>query len=221
MRTPLTILKGDVEVALNRPRSTDEYQETLKMVNQTTDHLATLVEELFLLARADSDQYPVQLCPLNLAEVLNDTVGKMLPQAVSKNISLNLAVPKRLPLVADRDKLARLFMNLLDNAVKYSRTGDSINITATVKDGHACITVADTGPGIPAEHLPHLFERFYRVDQARSHSGADSGSGAGLGLSIVQWLVKVHGGRIEVASRVGEGTNFTVWLPLEHTSTSA
>lgn len=216
LRTPLTILKGDVEVALNRPRSASEYQETLEMVNQTADRLTSLVEELFLLARADNHQYPLQLESFNLAELLRQQVASLLPRAASQNITLNLAAPDTLLLVADPAKLTRLFLNLLDNALKYSNPGDTVHVTAASQNGYARIAIADTGPGIPTEHLPHLFERFYRVDKARARQAAagDKG-GAGLGLAIADWLVKAHGGCIEVTSQVGQGSTFTVWLPLE------
>ncbi len=221
MRTPLTILKGDVEVTLNRPRSAEVYRETLEMVNQTTDRLTALVEELFLLARADNNQYPLQLQDLNLAGLLTNEVANLMPQAIKKNVALNLDTPDVLPIKADPAKLARLFINLIDNAIKYSNSGDAVTITATIQNSHAsvahaCVTIADTGPGIPHKHLPHIFDRFYRADKARSRNIENtSGSGAGLGLSIVQWLAQVHGGHIEVNSQVGQGTTFTVWLPLE------
>lgn len=216
MRTPLTILKGDVEVALNRPRSAEEYQETLHMVNQTTDRLTALVEELFLLARADNRQFPLKVEPLDLAQLLAEEVGRLQAKAQANTIKLTLTAPASLPLLGDPDKLARLFMNLIDNALKYSRPGDTVQVTAAVQAEQAQVTIRDSGPGIPAEHLPHLFERFYRVDKARSRQATNghSGSGAGLGLSIAQWLAQIHGGQIEVSSQVGRGTTFTVWLPL-------
>lgn len=217
MRTPLTILKGDVEVALNRPRTASEYRETLEMINQTADRMNALVEELLLLARADNDQYPLHLQPLDLSEVLTDLVAKLQTRANNKNVELCLDTPLNLPMAGDRDKLTRLFINLVDNAIKYSPAGASVRVTAAVRADYACVMVADTGSGIPAEHLPHLFERFYRVDKARSRqrtNGDDEGTGVGLGLSIVQWLVKIHGGRIEVDSQTGRGTTFTVRLPL-------
>lgn len=218
LRTPLTILKGDVEVTLNRPREADEYRETLEMVNQTADRMSALVEELFLLARADNHQYPLQPEEFNLSELLADGVASLMPRAAEKNLDLTLDTPDTLALVADPAKLSRLFLNLIDNAIKYSNPGDAITVTAIAQSDQARITIADTGPGISSEHLPHLFERFYRVDKARSRHGAadaDGSSGAGLGLSIADWLAKAHGGRIEVASQVNQGTAFTVWLPLQ------
>jgi two-component system, OmpR family, phosphate regulon sensor histidine kinase PhoR len=141
-----------------------------------------------------------------------------LPQAVSKKIALNLDSPSSLTIVADPVKLTRLLLNLIDNAIKYSNPGDSVKVMAALQNGHIQISVADTGPGIPREHLTRLFERFYRVDQARSRAGvgeADPSSGAGLGLSIVDSLVKAHQGGIEVTSQVGQGSTFTVCLPLK------
>lgn len=220
LRTPLTILKGDVEVALNRPRTAEAYRETLEMVNQTTDRLVDLVEELFLLARADNRQISLALEPVNMAELLEAELNRLKPYALRKEISLQLDLSEPLLVKADPAKLARLFLNLIENGIKYSQAGATVTVSGARQGNQISICVADTGPGIPAEHLPHLFDRFYRVDQARTRnlSGAtesNSNSGAGLGLSIAQWLAQLHGGRIEVASSVGRGTVFTVWLPLK------
>jgi heavy metal sensor kinase len=215
MRTPLTILKGDVEVALNRPRTADEYRQTLAMVNQTTDRLNTLVEELLLLARADSNRYPLKIETINLAQLLTHEVSSLMAQAVRKQVSLHLNSPDNIPMQGDPAKLSRLFRNLIENAIKYSPAEASVTITAQQIKEQVRVDIADTGPGIPPEHLAHIFERFYRADKARSHAEADAaGSGAGLGLSIVQWLAQAHGGKIVVASKVDQGTTFSVWLPL-------
>lgn len=217
MRTPLTILKGDVEVALNRPRSAESYRQTLEMVNQTTDRLTDLVEELLMLARADNNQYPLELEDFDLADLLANEVKHFKPRAQEKDIALRLDAPRSLPIRADRDKLARLFLNLIDNAIKYSQSGDHVNVTAVTLDHQIRVDITDTGPGIPPEHLESLFDRFYRVDKARSRdlSNANGNSGAGLGLSIAQWLAEVHQGRIDVTSEIDRGTTFTVHLPLE------
>ena len=214
LRTPLTILKGDVEVALNRPRSVSEYQETLHLVNQTADRLTALVEELFLLARADSNQSPLQLETINLTQVLTKEISDLLPYALRKQIALNLDAADSLPLPGDPLKLGRLFRNLIENAIKYSPANASVTVAAAIVTDQARITVTDTGPGISPEHLAYIFERFYRVDKARSRQTAEGSSGAGLGLSIANWLAQAHGGRIEVTSQVGQGSTFTVWLPL-------
>jgi two-component system OmpR family sensor kinase len=221
MRTPLTILKGDVEVALNRPRSVEEYQETLEMVNETTDRLTGLVEELFLLARADNNQVPLQIVEFNLPDLLIKEISHLMPRAIEKNVALNLDAPDELSMQADLAKLSRLFINLIDNAIKYSEAGDEVTVRVTTQDQFACVAITDTGPGISPEHTSQLFQRFYRVDKARSRLTTDTnGSGAGLGLSIAQWLAELHGGRIEVVSDVGQGSTFTVWLPLMQPSIS-
>lgn len=217
MRTPLTILKGDVEVALIRPRSADEYRETLEMVNQTTDRLTGLVEELLLLARADNNQYPLRFEACDLVELLSGEIRRLNPVAEAKNISLTLDAPPSLLMIADLDKLARLFTNLIDNAIKYSEPGDMVHVTVTPKSDQVQVAVTDTGPGIPPEHLPRVFDRFYRVDKARARKLTDpaKAGGMGLGLSIAQWLAQIHSGTITVTSEVGCGTTFTVHLPLK------
>ncbi|MCB9098439.1 MAG: HAMP domain-containing protein [Anaerolineales bacterium] len=217
MRTPLTILKGDVEVALNRPRSAAEYRETLEMVNQTTNRLTGLVEELLLLARADNKQYPLRLEEIDLSELLAGEIRRLAPRAREKNIPLDLKAPPTLFMTADPDKLARLFTNLIDNAIKYGEPGDAVKVVVTPRPHQVQVDVTDTGPGIPPEHLPHLFDRFYRVDKARTRklSASSEVGGAGLGLSIAQWLAQAHHGAIHVASEVGRGTTFTVRLPLQ------
>jgi signal transduction histidine kinase len=216
MRTPLTIIKGDIEVALHRPRTAAEYRETLEMVGETTDRLTTLVQELFLLARADNNQYPLQVERFDLVELLAKQVASLKAQALKKDISLEFQAPTSLSIEADLDKLARLFLNLIDNGIKYSGCGATVTVAAQAQAGQARVTVVDTGPGIAPEYLPHLFDRFYRVDKARARGNSNaSSSGAGLGLSIAQWLAQAHGGRIEVSSQVGRGTTFTVWLPLQ------
>ena len=135
LRTPLTILKGDVEVALNRPRSVSEYQETLHLVNQTADRLTALVEELFLLARADSNQSPLQLETINLTQVLTKEISDLLPYALRKQIALNLDAADSLPLPGDPLKLGRLFRNLIENAIKYSPVNASVTVETASSSG--------------------------------------------------------------------------------------
>ncbi len=218
MRTPLTILKGEVDVTLNRPRTAATYRETLELVDETTNQLIALVEELFLLARADNQQLPLQLTRFNLAELISRAASRLVAQAEKRNVALHIDIPPALPIVADADKLTRLVLNLVSNAIKYTRPGDDVTVSVAAEGRFATLTIADTGPGIPAEHLAHLFDRFYRVDKARSRSASvtdTNSSGAGLGLSIVKRLVDLHNGRIDVASEVGQGTTFVVWLPLQ------
>jgi heavy metal sensor kinase len=222
LKTPLTVLKGDVDVALSRPRSPKYYQDTLERVNNTTDRLTALVQELLLLSRADSNRMLLKPEIFNLTNLLTNEVATLMPRAIDKQIALHLDTPDTLLIEADRAKLSRLLTNLIENAIKYCRPNDSITVSAAQQDEQICVTIADTGPGIHPDHLPHLFDRFYRVNKARSRAIADdaaagtddiSGSGAGLGLSIVQWLAQTHRGRVEVESRLKHGTTFTVWLP--------
>lgn len=215
LRTPLTILKGDVEVALNRPRSAAYYQEILKMVQETADGMTKLVEELLLLARSDNQQYPLHVEKFNLTNLLSTQIEQLHSYATQKHITLTLNIPPYLPIQADFDKLGRSCLSVIDNAIKYSDAGSTITVTTTTRVDSIAIAIADEGPGIASEHLPHLFERFYRVDKSRSRNLATVGygSGAGLGLSIVQTLVQAHGGRIDVQSTLGQGTTFIIWLP--------
>jgi len=223
LKTPLTILKGDVDVALARPRSPEYYQDTLERVNSTTDRLTALVQELLLLSRTDSNRMLLKPEIFNLTNLLTREVATLMPKAVDKQISLHLDTPDTLLIEADRAKLSRLFTNLIENAIKYCGSNDSITISAVIQDEQIRVVVTDTGPGIHPQHLPHVFERFYRVDKARSRAIADDiaastddiggSSGAGLGLSIVQWLAQAHHGCVEVESQLEHGTTFTVWLP--------
>ncbi len=215
LRTPLTILKGDVEVALNRPRSAAYYQEILEMVQETADGMTKLVEELLFLARSDNQQYPLHVEKFNLTDLLSTQIEQLRSYATQKHITLTLNIPSYLPIQADFDKLGRICLGLIDNAIKYTDSGSTITVTTTTHVDSIAIAIADEGPGIAPEHLPHLFERFYRVDKSRSRNLATTGhgSGVGLGLSIVQILVQAHGGRIEVQSTLGQGTTFIIWLP--------
>lgn len=216
LRTPLTILKGDVDVALRRPRQAEDYQETLEMVQDSVDGMIKLVEELLLLARSDNNQYPLQPEPFDLSAWLADQIERLNGYAAKKRMTLSLNVPEHLPIQADPAKLGRAFLSLIDNALKYGDPSSTITVTAAAQGQGVAIAIADDGPGIAPAHLPHLFERFYRVDKSRSRFLASTGhgSGAGLGLAIVQSLVQAHGGRVEVQSDLGQEAVFTVWLPV-------
>ena len=219
MKTPLTVLKGDVEVALNRPRSPEYYRDTLQNVNSSTDRLIALVQELLLLARTDSPGNLLKLETFNLSQLIENEISRLIPKANDKNIELKTDIPDVLIIEADRAKLQRLFMNLIDNAIKYSNPGDSVQVKINSNADEVRVAVSDTGPGIAPEHLPHLFERFYRVDSARSRLETNgTSSGSGLGLSIVEWLAAAHDGHVQVESKQGRGTTFFVWLPLKQST---
>ncbi|MCX7670206.1 MAG: ATP-binding protein [Anaerolineae bacterium] len=211
LRTPLALMKSSIGVALNRPRSAEELRATLVETDGQIDRLAGLLDAALTLARVDSGQLQESFAPLNLSELLTDLAESSAPYAEEeRRQSFTCAIAPDLWVRGDRDHLTRLFLNLLDNAMQYTPAGGAIRLTAAADGEHAVVAVEDTGIGIAAEDLPHVFERFYRADQAR---GAGNGRHAGLGLSIAQAIARAHGGEIIAQSSVGQGSRFTVRLP--------
>jgi heavy metal sensor kinase len=210
LRTPLAALKGCIEVTLSRQRTVEEYQATLHDLEREADRLIRLCSDLLLLARLDQGRLPRPVEILDLGDLLGATVEQVRPLAEARGLALVERLPEGLLIRGDMDHLIRLFLNLLDNAIKHTPRGGQVSVGAERLAGEVRVTISDTGPGIAAEHLPHLFERFYRVEAARSR---DSG-GAGLGLAMAYEIAAWHGGRLDVASEVGAGTTFTVRLPL-------
>lgn len=210
LRTPLAIMKGNIGVALNRPRQGSEYQATLGNVEEEVDRLTRLVEDLLLLARADNPQPMLHHEHLDLVELLEVVVDQMRPLVETKGVALTLHLPYALPMRGDPDKLVRLFLNLLDNAIKYTDVGGQITLRAEDEPGEQIrVEVIDTGSGIPPEQLAHIFERFYRADEARSRNEG----GSGLGLTLAKLVAEAHGGAIGVRSEPSKGSVFTVRLP--------
>jgi len=212
LRTPLAVLRGETEVALNRTRSVSEYQKSLSLIKEEAERLSRIVEDLFTLARQPIDA-PAALIkePLSLNEAVRDCVRAAQVLAIRKGVKLNTEDDSpALVLHGDEELIKRMILNLLDNAVKYTLEGGEVSLRLARQNGHAQIVVRDTGIGIPPADQPHVFDRFYRVDKARSRALG----GAGLGLSIVQWIVDAHGGRIAVESTPGKGSAFTVELPV-------
>lgn len=207
LRTPLTVLRGNVSLALGRQRSPQEYRETLERVQHAAGQMSGLVEDLLLLARADAGQLLVDAQPVALGEVLAGAVAAVPGREVGV---AGLPTDAPLTLRGNQGLLTTLFANLLRNADRHTPAGGSVSLQVQCRPGQVAVTVADTGQGIAPEHLPHVLERFYRVDDARS---SDAG-GTGLGLAICQSIAEAHGGSIEVASRPGRGTQVTVALPL-------
>ena len=206
LRTPLTAMQAILGLIREKRRTTEEYELALTDLAEETDRLRTLTENLLRLARRDThhrDSHEV----IDLSTLLRDVAESLRPLAEAKGLTLTCNAPDSLTLVGDRDDLIRLFVNLLDNAIKFTERG-GITLSASQKqDNRLNITIADRGIGIPAEHLPNIFDRFYRVDESRTMPGA------GLGLAIALEIAHAHSGWIDVESAVGNGTCFTIILP--------
>lgn len=207
LRTPLAAMQAILEVVRARPRAAAEYEQALDDLAEETARLQVLVGGLLQLARIDAAvTAPLRAAPVNLAQILNDVCDSMQPLAEAKGLVLTCHAPPVLMVTGDGDDLVRMFVNLVDNAVKYTETG-SIQIKAAACAEGWRVVVADTGSGIAPEHLPHVFDRFYRADAARSLPGA------GLGLAIAADIAAAHGGAIDVTSAPRVGTQFVVTLP--------
>jgi heavy metal sensor kinase len=215
LRTPLAVLRGETEVALTKTRTIDDYQDSLSLIKDEAERLSRIVEDLFILARQPVDAPAAMLKELlSLNEVVRDCARAAQVLAVRKGVRLKTENDSvSIVLNGDEELLKRMVLNLLDNAVKYTPAGGEISIALARQNGNALIVVRDTGIGIPQVDQLHVFDRFYRVDKARSRALG----GAGLGLSIVQWIVDAHEGKIEVQSTPGKGTAFTVALPFKST----
>ena len=211
LRTPLAILRTRTELALRRPRSESEYREVLQQLLHGLERGSDLVERLMLLARADSGDSILQRERIRLDVILGSVCEQGATLAAAKDLRFQAQLsPDGLPIEGDADFLERLFLILIDNAIKYTRPGGEIGVSSQIEAGSVIVSVRDTGIGVSGADLPHLFERFYRVDKARSR---ESG-GAGLGLAIGRWIARAHRGDIEVESTLGKGSVFHVRLPL-------
>jgi heavy metal sensor kinase len=216
LRTPLTIINLEVGRALSSRRASADYRQALEVVETEGGRMTRLVNDLMTLARMDTGQAILQFADVELSDLASVAVERMSPLAAQRHVKLDCGDLIPLHVRGDRQYLLQMISNLLENGIKYSGTEKCVRIETSMKDGLASLRVADTGPGIPPEHLPTVFDRFYRVDAARSQNDSDSSSpsGSGLGLSIVSWIVRAHGGTINVASKLNQGTTFEVTLPL-------
>jgi len=206
LRTPLAAMQTILSVGREGERPKAEYRQALDDLADETNRMRGLVEDLLILARGEGG-LTLQSEALDLSVLLSDVADSLRPLALAKGLTLNAQLPSELPFKGDMDSMIRLFVNLLDNAIKYTDMGE-VTISAFQDAGEIRVTLADTGIGIPADHLPHIFERFYRVESARSSAGS------GLGLAIARQIAQTHGGEIKVASKSGTGTTLNVILPL-------
>lgn len=209
LRTPLTVMRGEIDVTLNRPRSAAEYRRVLEALGGEVNRLTRLAEDLLTLARVDVGRLPVHCEMVTATRLLRAVAEQIRPLAESKSISLSVQGDDGLTAWADEDKLLRVLFNLVDNALKFSSAGGSVTLSASREGDRIAMAVTDTGTGIPSEDLPHVFERFYRVDRGDSSRA----NGAGLGLAIAHSLVTVQGGTMHAASAVGNGATFVIGLP--------
>ena len=211
LRTPLALIRTNAELALRRPRSESEYRETLCRILATSEETTELIEKLLMLARADANVAQFQVEPVSLYPVLQRVAQKARLLAQSRGITFSESVaPYSHTVVGDETALERLFLSILDNAVKYTPAGGHVSLGFRLENAQALIEIADTGIGIAECDLPHIFERFYRADQVRSRETR----GSGLGLSIAKWIAEIHGGSIGVKSESLKGSLFTIRLPL-------
>jgi two-component system OmpR family sensor kinase len=207
LRTPLTVIKGNVDL-MRRMKSLDE--ESLTSIDQEAGRLTRLVGGLLLLAQAESGKVSLSIKPVELDTLLLEVFQEMKVLAGEK-IKLHLTEIDQIQVNGDRDRLKQVLLNLVANAIQYTPQGGDVFLSLGIVAEQARLIIRDTGPGIPAEDLPHIFERFYRAEKSRTRGKT---TGFGLGLSIAHWIVDKHGGRIEVDSKEIQGTTFCIWLPL-------
>ncbi|HYA48301.1 MAG TPA: ATP-binding protein, partial [Burkholderiales bacterium] len=210
LRTPLAVLQAESTLALGKRRTQAEYKRSLELVAQEVTYMSEIIGKMLILARTDSGSEPISFQPVKIADLLVELSREAEALAQEKGLRFGLGQMEDLTVWGDRIRLRQLLLNILDNAVRYTPSGGSITGSIVRKNGTAVVSIEDTGIGIPAEQLPFIFDRFYRVDKARSSTEA----GTGLGLSIAAAIAKAHGGGIEVESQVGKGTVFRIVLPL-------
>ena len=209
LRTPLAALRGEIELALRQSSRNADEQSRLASQIEELDRLARLIDQILTLARAESGQIRLTFAPVDVGALAASLVEQLEPVAQARTIDLRCERNGTVMVKGDAGWLQRLLLNLLDNAIKFTREGGQVVLRVSHEAGRARIDVRDTGIGMPADVMPHVFERFFQADPARS-SVKD---GAGVGLSLVKWIVDRHEGTIAVNSRVGEGSTFTVRLP--------
>ena len=211
LRTPLTVIKGNVDL-MRRMKQVDE--ESLDNIEDEADRLTRMVGDLLLEAQAESGKLPLHFAPVEMDTLLVE-VFKQMRILARERVQIKLPEIDQIQINGDRDRLKQVLINLISNAIKYTPQGGEVYLSLGKVGDNARLIVRDTGLGIPAEDLPHIFERFYRAEKSRTRSKV---GGFGLGLSIAYWIVNRHGGQIEVDSAEGKGTTFCIYLPLLKTT---
>ena len=211
LRTPLAIMQAEATLALRKERDEADYRKSLETISQESTYMSSVIGKLLFLARSDAGKEQLNFENVDLKDLITGLSANVEALAADKGIKFAVDAQENLVVNGDKVKLRQLFINILENAVRYTPTGGNISISLVRKEGSALATISDTGIGIPPEHLPHIFERFYRVDKARSRADG----GVGLGLAIAKYIADSHGGKIEVASQLGKGTTLNVSIPLK------
>jgi heavy metal sensor kinase len=209
MRTPIAIVQGEAEVALSRDRTPAEYQASLGLILDESRRLSRLVDDLLHLARADAGHVKLRREEFYLNDLVAECCRSLHSLAAARQIDLECRPASDAPIHGDPELLRRLVVNLLDNAIRYTEPGGKARAAVENTGPDLRITISDSGPGVPADAAPYLFDRFYRADKSRDRERG----GSGLGLAIVKWIAESHGGTVTFASQPGAGTTFTVTLP--------
>ncbi len=211
LRTPLSLIRASAELLRRHPQDPiSAHQQEVEDIVAESDRLSRLTSQLLTLARADARRLPLHKEEVDLAHLAQDVARQLAPRAQEKGLALEVSAPGPLPLWADAARLREILHILLDNAIKFTPSGGQVRVRLRRQGPQAHLEVSDTGVGIDPQDLPHIFDRFYRGDRARTRGEED---GTGLGLAIAKAIVEAHGGRIWAKSRPGEGTTFTVLLP--------
>jgi heavy metal sensor kinase len=209
LKTPLTILKGETEVALRKERGKDDYQKLLLSNLEEIDRMSCIIDDLLLLSKADTKEIKLNIEEVALRDLIMDVCMNMKVVADKKDVDLQISELEDVRLKGDELKLRRMLLNIVENGIKYSHIGGKVSVSSYVNDGYAKIDVKDDGIGISEEDIKYVFDRFYRADRSRKRE-----SGSGLGLSISRWIAEAHKGSIEVKSQPVQGSMFTIKLPL-------
>jgi len=211
LRTPLAIVQAEATLALSKERTPDDYRKSLETISQESDYMSSVISKLLFLARSDAGKEQLNFEGVELKELITGLSANIEVLAQDKEIKFAVDAKEELTVNGDKVKLRQLFINILENAVRYTPADGLISVSLVKQESNAVVSISDTGIGIPPEHLPHIFERFYRVDKARARADG----GVGLGLAIAKIIAESHKGTITVASEVGKGTTFTISLPLK------
>jgi heavy metal sensor kinase len=216
MRTPLSVIQANASVTLAQAhRDETEYRESIRMMDEQTQRLTRIVDDMFTLARADSGRYPLRKTKFYLDELVDETARAASILGSRKDVTVDVLNCSDSVVYGDEDLLRRMILNLLDNAIKYTPPKGSVKLSLTRKQQDYFLEVSDTGTGIPTEAQSDIFDRFYRVDKSRSRSEVAGGSGAGLGLSISRWVAEAHGGSLRLDRSNKQGSTFVAILPVE------